>query len=71
MKNRIQEIKEPNGTKERFCNAPAPDGLVLPLQIHAPQRGRRKPVLALLGGWGTMERKRTLRGSGREFDTIV
>ena len=23
------------------------------------------------GGWGTMERKRTLRGSGREFDTIV
>ena len=25
----------------------------------------------LFGGWGTMERKRTLRGSGREFDTIV
>ena len=22
-------------------------------------------------GWGTMERKRTLRGSGREFDTIA
>ena len=25
----------------------------------------------LAGGWGTMERKRTLRGSGREFDTIA
>ena len=24
-----------------------------------------------IGGWGTMERKRTLRGSGREFDTIA
>ena len=22
MKNRIQEIKEPNGTKERFCDDP-------------------------------------------------
>ena len=35
------------------------------------QRGEHKGAVLQLGGWGTMERKRTLRGSGREFDTIA
>ena len=43
------------------AKAPAPDLLRRPRRVH--HRG--------LGGWGTMERKRTLRGSGREFDTIA
>ena len=61
----------------RGNTVPFREGLVgQPVRVVRPVRaagrvvGRHQWRPVRLGGWGTMERKRTLRGSGREFDTI-